>query len=40
MVSAAAESLDAFVAHSQGHKCGLIEIESKPRFGSRAIFVD
>ena len=40
MVSPATEAHDSFVAHAQCDKCGLIEIEGKAGFGSRAIFVD
>ena len=40
MVSTATEARDSLVAHPQGGKGGLIEIEGKPGFGSRAILVD
>jgi hypothetical protein len=40
MVSTATEARDSFVAHSQSDKCGLIEIEGKSGFRSRAILVD
>jgi hypothetical protein len=40
MVSTASEAHDSFIAHPKSHKCGVIEIEGKPGFGSRAIFVD
>ena len=40
MISTTTEAHDSFVAHPQSYKCGLIEIEGKPGFGSRAIFVD
>src|SRR6266436_5419507 len=40
MVSTATEARDSFVAYPQSDKGGLIEIEDKPGFGSRAIFDD
>ena len=40
MVSTATEAHDSFVAHPQSDQCGVIEIEGKPGFRSRAIFVD
>src|ERR1700730_18310617 len=40
MVSTSTEARDSFVAHTQSDKCGLIKVEGKPGFGSRAIFVD
>src|SRR5712692_10180752 len=40
MVNSAAEARDPFVAHPQSDKGGLIEVEGKAGFRSRAIFVD
>jgi hypothetical protein len=40
MVSASTEARDSFVAHTQSDKRGLIEVEGKSGFESRAVLVD